>query len=149
VAPITAIQEGDSDGNPQTIGDPTWQPLINTPNYPDYTSGANNGTGAVTGAFECLALAPEAATGPTSAQFTVNAMYVTGQITGAVVDGGAATLTGTANIAGLGAGTNVSFTFEVRKGGPGATSVLRVASLPNPFNEILIEGSFELPSGGS
>jgi hypothetical protein len=45
---ITAIQEGDSDGNPQTVGDPTWQPLINTPNYPDYTSGANNVTGAVT-----------------------------------------------------------------------------------------------------
>ena len=110
---------------------------------------AEKQAGAVTGAFECLALAPEAATGPTSAQFTVNAMYVTGQVTGAVVDGGAAILTGTANITGIGAGSNVSFTFEVRKGGPGATSVLRVASLPNPFNEILIEGSFELPSGGS
>ena len=32
--PITAINEGDNDGNPQTVGDPTWQPLINTPNYP-------------------------------------------------------------------------------------------------------------------
>ena len=40
--PITAIQEGDNDGNPATKGDPAWQPLINTPNYPDYTSGANN-----------------------------------------------------------------------------------------------------------
>jgi hypothetical protein len=46
--PVTAIQEGDSDGNPDTIGDPDWQPLINTPNYPDYTSGANNVTGAWT-----------------------------------------------------------------------------------------------------
>ena len=46
--PLTAIQEGDSDGNPATRGDPTWRPLINTPNYPDYTSGANNLTGAVT-----------------------------------------------------------------------------------------------------
>ena len=64
--------------------------------------------GVVTGAFECLALAPEAATGPTSAQFTVNAMYVTGQITGAAVNGDTASLTGTANITGLGAGTNVS-----------------------------------------
>jgi hypothetical protein len=36
--PVTAIQEGDNDGNPDTIGDPNWQPLINTPNYPDYTS---------------------------------------------------------------------------------------------------------------
>jgi hypothetical protein len=46
--PITAINEGDSDGNPNTAGDPAWRPLINTPNYPDYTSGANNVTGAMT-----------------------------------------------------------------------------------------------------
>jgi hypothetical protein len=46
--PVTAIQEGDNDGNPHTAGDVSWQPLINTPNYPDYTSGANNVTGAVT-----------------------------------------------------------------------------------------------------
>ena len=46
--PVTAIQEGDSDGNPRTEGDLAWQPLANTPNYPDYTSGANNVTGAVT-----------------------------------------------------------------------------------------------------
>jgi hypothetical protein len=37
--PVTAIQEGDSDGNPDTAGDPTWEPLINTPNFPEYTSG--------------------------------------------------------------------------------------------------------------
>jgi hypothetical protein len=36
---VTAIQEGDSDGNPDTVGDPTWEPLINTPNFPDYISG--------------------------------------------------------------------------------------------------------------
>jgi len=46
--PLTAIQNGDNDGNPETAGDPNWQPLINNPNYPDYTSGANNATGAVT-----------------------------------------------------------------------------------------------------
>jgi hypothetical protein len=46
--PLTAIREGDKDGNPRTIGDVAWQPLINTPNYPDYTSGANNVTGAMT-----------------------------------------------------------------------------------------------------
>jgi hypothetical protein len=39
--PITAIREGDFDGDPKTIGDITWQPLINTPNYPDHSSGAN------------------------------------------------------------------------------------------------------------
>lgn len=39
--PITAIQEGENDGNPSTAGDPTWVPLSTTPAYPDYTSGAN------------------------------------------------------------------------------------------------------------
>ena len=36
----------------QTAGDPAWQPLINNPNYPDYTSGANNLTGALTRTLE-------------------------------------------------------------------------------------------------
>jgi hypothetical protein len=40
--PSTAIQEGNNDGNPQTAGDSSWQPLIVNPPYPDYTSGANN-----------------------------------------------------------------------------------------------------------
>ena len=46
--PITAIQLGDTDGNPNTDPDPDWLPLVNTPNYPSYTSGANNFTSAVT-----------------------------------------------------------------------------------------------------
>lgn len=46
--PITAIQLGDSDGNDDTAGDPTWTSFIATPNYPDYTSGANNLSGAAT-----------------------------------------------------------------------------------------------------
>ncbi len=46
--PVTAVQEADNDGNPDTVGDPNWQPFINTPNYPEYSSGANNVTGAVT-----------------------------------------------------------------------------------------------------
>jgi hypothetical protein len=50
--PITAIQEGENDGNSRTAGDPTWQPLLNTPNYPDYTSGANNAVGALTRTLE-------------------------------------------------------------------------------------------------
>ena len=49
--PVTAIQLADTDGNSRTIADPDWQPLINTPNYPDYTSGANNVTGAMTKAL--------------------------------------------------------------------------------------------------
>jgi hypothetical protein len=46
--PVTAIQEGDADTNRWTDGDPDWKPLINTPPYPDFTSGANNVTGAIT-----------------------------------------------------------------------------------------------------
>jgi hypothetical protein len=46
--PITAIRLGDSDGNDRTVGDATWTPFIATPNYPDYTSGANNLSGSAT-----------------------------------------------------------------------------------------------------
>jgi hypothetical protein len=40
-----------NDGNWRTVGNPAWLPLINTPNYPDYTSGANTVTGAATRAL--------------------------------------------------------------------------------------------------
>jgi hypothetical protein len=36
--PITAIQLADTDGNPDTIADPTWEPLEPTPPIPDYDS---------------------------------------------------------------------------------------------------------------
>ena len=39
--PITAIHFGDTDGNPTTEGQPGWEPLVQTPPYPDYSSGAN------------------------------------------------------------------------------------------------------------
>ena len=42
--PITAIQNGDDDGNPSTVGDPGWKPLITTPPYPDHVSGYNCAT---------------------------------------------------------------------------------------------------------
>jgi PAP2 superfamily len=34
--PITAIRNGDSDDNPATELDPTWQPIDNTPMHPEY-----------------------------------------------------------------------------------------------------------------
>jgi hypothetical protein len=34
--PITAIRNGDTDGNPATELDPTWQPIDNTPMHPEY-----------------------------------------------------------------------------------------------------------------
>jgi hypothetical protein len=47
--PITAIREGDNDGNPGTAGVPGWTPLVTTPPYADHSSGANNLSGAMTG----------------------------------------------------------------------------------------------------
>ncbi len=49
--PITAIHEGDNDGNSKTVGDSNWLPLLTTPPYPDYTSGANNVSGSTTRAL--------------------------------------------------------------------------------------------------
>src|SRR5262245_5956454 len=37
--PVTAIQLADTDGNPDTVGDPTWTPLQLTYPMPDYDSG--------------------------------------------------------------------------------------------------------------
>jgi hypothetical protein len=36
--PVTAIQLADTDGNPDTTADPTWEPLRPTPPIPDYDS---------------------------------------------------------------------------------------------------------------
>ncbi|MGA8025861.1 MAG: vanadium-dependent haloperoxidase [Bryobacteraceae bacterium] len=36
--PITAIQLADTDGNPDTLADPTWKPLLVTPPFPGYPS---------------------------------------------------------------------------------------------------------------
>ena len=44
--PVTAIHLADTDGNPATAGDPTWEPLAITPPVPDYDSG-HSAVGAV------------------------------------------------------------------------------------------------------
>jgi hypothetical protein len=36
--PVTAIRQGDTDGNPATESDPAWTPLAVTPNFPEYVS---------------------------------------------------------------------------------------------------------------
>jgi hypothetical protein len=45
--PITAIHEGENDGNDRTIGDAAWTPLLPTPPYPDHVSGYNCIAGAM------------------------------------------------------------------------------------------------------
>lgn len=90
------------------------------------------------GDFECLALAPPAAAGHGSGQFSVNVMYVTGRVTSLEANKDAAVLHGIATVTGLGAGHDRPFTASVRKGGAGATVTLEVSGLT--FNEILLEG---------
>jgi hypothetical protein len=47
--PVTAIREGDNDGNDATVGDPTWDSHQNTPAVSDYpsTQSAFSGAAAV------------------------------------------------------------------------------------------------------
>lgn len=90
------------------------------------------------GDFECLALAPGAATGAGSGEFDVNAMYVTGKVTSVQVTDHTAVLKGTATVTGLGAGKDVPYTATVSAGGPGSTITLEVSGLT--FHEIVLEG---------
>jgi len=49
VRPVTAIRNGDADGNPRTVGDPAWSTFIITPPHPEYPAahGAVQGAAAV------------------------------------------------------------------------------------------------------
>jgi hypothetical protein len=94
------------------------------------------------GRFDCLALAASAAAGtPGSGNFDKNVMYVTGDITDAKVTGSGATITGTANVTGLGAGLNVPFTATAERGGPGTRFVLTISGLT--FDETVLEGEID------
>lgn len=50
--PITAIRNVDDDNNPNTTADPDWEPLLPTPNFPDYISGHSAFGGAAAGVLE-------------------------------------------------------------------------------------------------
>jgi hypothetical protein len=50
--PVTAIHNGDIDGNPDTIADPNWLPLGTTPNHPEYPAAHGCVTGAVARALD-------------------------------------------------------------------------------------------------
>jgi hypothetical protein len=52
--PSTAIQNGDNDTNPRTVGDPNWAPLVANPPYPDHSSGYNCVTGATMNAAQAF-----------------------------------------------------------------------------------------------
>jgi membrane-associated phospholipid phosphatase len=47
--PVTAIRAADTDGNPDTVADPNWTPLMATPSHPSYPAAhATVSTGAAT-----------------------------------------------------------------------------------------------------
>jgi hypothetical protein len=71
--PITAIHQGDADGNDRTSGDPTWAPLFPTPPHPDYLSGHATNSSAMATILRTLfgdrPEAPIVATSPTNPGF--------------------------------------------------------------------------------
>ena len=50
--PVTAIRNADDDNNSNTIQDTEWEPLLDTPNFPDYISGHSAFGGAAAGVLE-------------------------------------------------------------------------------------------------
>ena len=52
--PITAIRNGDIDGNPLTESDPTWQPIDTTPMHPEYPCAHCIGSSALATVVETL-----------------------------------------------------------------------------------------------
>ena len=49
--PITAIEEAAGDGNPATVAEPGWRPLIDNPPYPDHSSGLSGVISAMAETF--------------------------------------------------------------------------------------------------
>jgi hypothetical protein len=50
--PVTAIQNGDTDGNAATDADPAWLPLVPTPGHPEYPAAHPTVTGALAFAIQ-------------------------------------------------------------------------------------------------
>ena len=50
--PVTAINNGGLDGNQATVADPSWSPLLATPNHPEYPSAHSCVTGSVANALK-------------------------------------------------------------------------------------------------
>jgi hypothetical protein len=52
--PQQAIRRADTDGNRRTVADPTWEPLVPNPPYPEYASGHAAVSGAASGTLAAL-----------------------------------------------------------------------------------------------
>ncbi len=69
--PLHAILRADTDGNPHTVPDLTWQPLLPTPNHPEYPSAHACHTTAIAEALESFF-------GPGRLRFSIDSL-VTGE----------------------------------------------------------------------
>ena len=52
--PYQAIPQADTDGNPETVADPSWLPLATTPNFPEYPSAHACDSTAVVAALDAF-----------------------------------------------------------------------------------------------
>jgi hypothetical protein len=52
--PITVIQTGGAGVNPSVTADPTWEPLLTTPNFPEYISGHSTFSGAASTVLDAV-----------------------------------------------------------------------------------------------
>ncbi|HKZ04230.1 MAG TPA: vanadium-dependent haloperoxidase [Methylomirabilota bacterium] len=68
--PVTAIRNGDIDRNPTTEGEPTWQPIADTPMHPEYPCAHCSLSGSLAGVIKTLfgtdAIPEIAVTSPTA-----------------------------------------------------------------------------------
>lgn len=75
--PYTAIHDADTDGNPNTVADPNWVPLIVTPGHPEYPSNHGCVTEAImeafTAFFETDEIPPETNESPPARQVAAHA----------------------------------------------------------------------------
>ena len=68
--PITAIRNGDEDGNDATVADPAWVPLIATPNFAEYPCG-HCAVAAALGEVMKAEVGPRPATGVRVASYVI------------------------------------------------------------------------------
>lgn len=72
--PITAIREAATDGNDATTADPSWLPLLTTPNFQSYTSGHSTFSSAAAAVLRAV-------TGSDAAAFSIDGAGITRSFT--------------------------------------------------------------------
>jgi hypothetical protein len=79
--PVTAIPNGEIDGNPETEADPTWLPLASTPPHPEFPAAHGCATGAIARTLENFFGTPNVKFSVSSAAtHTTHTYYNVGQL---------------------------------------------------------------------